>query len=283
MKNSLLILMVMMLSLLARAQDAVTICHTPSTEKFALFASNKSFNNEHPQPRDYVHTSTEGGKMITFKCSDGKEANGYLLMASTKTNNWIFVFQEWWGLNDNIKRQSEDLFKDLGNVNVLALDMYDGKLATDRENAGKYMQEFKQERGNIIVKGALAYAGKDAKIGTIGWCFGGGQSLQAALTIGGQAKACVMYYGMPEEDVTRLKKLNCDVLNIWATKDQWINKDVMDKFEKNMKEAGKQLTIKSYGAGHGFANPSNPMGMFDEAAYQDSYKATIEYFKARLK
>lgn len=83
--------------------------------------------------------------------------------------------------------------------------MYDGKLATDRETAGKYMQEFKQERGDMIIKGALDHMGKKAKVGTVGWCFGGGQSLLTALAAGNQASACVIYYGMPTEDVERLK------------------------------------------------------------------------------
>ena len=73
-------------------------------------------------PRAYVHISEEGGKMIQFPSQDGKNAKRLFDHGSKKTNNWIFVFQEWWGLNDNIKRQSEDLYKDLGNVNVLALD-----------------------------------------------------------------------------------------------------------------------------------------------------------------
>ncbi len=262
--------------------DAV-ICHTSATEKFAMFASSKKFNSEHPNPRVYVHVSLAGGKMITFKTPEGPVANGYLLEAKTKTNNWIFVFQEWWGLNDNIKRSSEDLYNDLGNVNVLALDMYDGKVASDPKAAGQYMQEFKQERGNSIVKGGLAYAGQGAKVGTVGWCFGGGQSMQAALTAGKQAAACVIYYGMPEDKVDRLKTLNCDVLDIWGTKDGWINAEVAKKFEENMKAAGKKLTVKSYEADHGFANPSNPMGHFNEVAYKDAYKHTIEFFKAKLK
>ncbi|MBI3219863.1 MAG: SDR family oxidoreductase, partial [Bacteroidetes bacterium] len=119
--------------------------------------------------------------MIKLKCADGVEANAYYIEAKVKSNNWIFVFQEWWGLNDHIKREAENLYNDLGNVNVIALDMYDGKLATDPQNAGKYMGEFKQARGTEIVKGAIAFAGPSAKIGTIGWCFGGGQSMQAAL------------------------------------------------------------------------------------------------------
>lgn len=265
------------------AQDDITICHTPAIDKFALFASNENFNNEHPMPRVYHHQSQAGGAMIGFKCADGTEASGYLLKAKSASNNWVFVFQEWWGLNDNIKRQSEDLYNELGNVNVLALDMYDGKVATDRENAGKYMGEFKKDRGEAIINGALNYVGKEARIGTVGWCFGGGLSLQAALLAGTQTAACVMYYGMPENDVERLKKLNSDVLNIWPTQDQWINKAVMDKFEMNMQAAGKKLTVKSYDAGHGFANPSNPMGAFKEEAYKDANSNTIAYFKERLK
>lgn len=265
------------------AQGDVVVCHTPATEKFAMFASNKDFNAAHPAPRAYVHVSTEGGQMIKFKTPDGTEANGYLLQPKTKSNNWIFVIQEWWGLNDNIKRQSEDLFKGLGNVNVLALDMYDGKVATDKETAGQYMQQFRQEHGNAIFQGAIAYAGTKAKIGTVGWCFGGGQSLLAALAAGKQASACVIYYGMPVEDVATLKTLNADVLGIFGTKDQWINGDVVKKFEQNMKAAGKKLIVRNYDADHGFANPSNPLGAFNEAAYQDANTHTVEFFRARLK
>jgi carboxymethylenebutenolidase len=270
-------------AIVSRAQQEATVCHTSATEKFAMFASNKTFNREHPNPRVYVHISQAGGKMIKFKTPDGQEANGYLLTAKNKTDNWIFVFQEFWGLNDNIKRESEQLYSDLGNVNVIALDMYDGKMATDPKTAGQYMQEFKQERGNNIVKGALEYAGKNAKVGTVGWCFGGGQSMQAALTAGSQAVACVIYYGMPEDNLDRLKTLHCDVLDIYGTKDKWINADVTKKFEENMAAAGKKLTVKSYDADHGFANPSNPMGHFKEEATKDAYANTLAFFKARLK
>jgi len=275
-------MMAVALAAVVQAQDVV-VCHTASTDKFAMFASNKDFNAAHPAPRRYVHVSEAGGKMITYKCADGKDANAYFIPAKKKTNNWIFVIQEWWGLNDNIKRQAEDLYRDLGNVNILALDMYDGNVATDRENAAKYMQEFKQERGDAIVKGALAYAGKSARVGTIGWCFGGGQSLLASLTAGKQAAACVVYYGMPVEDVNVLKTLNTDVLGIFATREKWITPEVVQKFEANMKAAGKKLTVKNYDAEHGFANPSNPMGAFDEAAYKDAYKNTLAFFQARLK
>jgi len=278
--KKLFVLAALLISTVGFAQKEVTVCHTSATDKFAVFASNKKFNRDHPSPLPYVHESVAGGKMIKIK-TDGVEANAYFIEAKSKSNNWVFVFQEWWGLNDHIKREAENLYTDLGNVNVIALDLYDGKLATDPQSAGKYMQEFKKERGAEIVKGALVYAGSAAKVGTIGWCFGGGQSMQASLLAGKQAAACVIYYGQPEEDIERLKTLNCDVLNIWPTQDKWINRDLIEKFEKNMAIAGKKLTVKSYDADHAFANPSNPK--HDKEFAADAYKSTLTFFRERLK
>jgi carboxymethylenebutenolidase len=281
MRNLLSIFICGLTVLAAKAQDGITICHTSSTEKFALLASNKDFNAKHPKPLPYIHKSQEGGKMISFKTPDGKDANGYFIEAKKKTNNWIFVFQEWWGLNEYIKRESDKLYKDLGNVNVLALDMYDGFVTAERDSARKAMQEFKQERGDNIVKGALDYAGNDTKIGTIGWCFGGGESLLAGITAGKQARAIVMYYGMPTDDLEKLKTLNADVLGIFASKEKYITPEIVQKFESNMKRVDKNIIVKNYDAEHGFANPSNPI--FDKTATEDAYKNTLEFFKQRLK
>lgn len=283
MKKIAILLALLVVATMAFTQQQITVCHTAPMEKFALLASNKDFNSSaaHQKPRAYVHITQEGGKMISFKTPDGKEAKGYLLEAKSKTNNWIFVFQEWWGLNDNIKRQAEQLYKDLGNVNVIALDMYDGNVTADRDEARKFMTEFKQERGDAIVKGALEYAGKNAKVGTIGWCFGGTQSLMASLTAGKQAAGCVIYYGMPVTDVETLKKLNTDVLGIFAAKEKYITPEVVQKFEASMKEAGKKITVKNYDADHGFANPSN--AIYDKASTEDAYKHTLAFFKERLK
>lgn len=281
MKKLALIFASLLITVVTKAQDDIAICHTTSTEKFAVFASNKDFNSKHPNPLPYVHKSEEGGKMISFSTPDGKQASGYLVQSKSKTNNWILVFQEWWGLNDYIKKQSDQLFKDLGNVNVLALDMYDGIVATDRETASRTMQEFKQERGDAIVKGAIQYAGAKAKIATIGWCFGGGQSLLAGITAGNQSVATVIYYGMPVDDVEKLKALKSDVLGIFASKDKYITPEVVAKFEQNMNAAGKKITVKNYDADHGFANPSNPI--YNKEASDDAYKHTLAFFKEKLK
>lgn len=245
-----------------------------------MLAGNKAFVLSHKLPRKF-HFQSSIGENITYKTPDGQQSTGYLLKAKKPTNNYLLVIHEWWGLNDWVKKEAEKLYNDVGNTNVLALDLYDGKIAATREEAGKFMQAVKEDRAQAIIKGAIAYAGPKARIATIGWCFGGGWSLQTALMAGKQTAACVMYYGMPEKDVNRLKTLNSDVLGNFANKDAFINPKIVAQFAADMKSAGKKLELHQYNADHGFANPSNPI--YDSQATKEAYAFTLTYLKARLR
>ncbi|MCY7351455.1 MAG: dienelactone hydrolase family protein [Cytophagaceae bacterium] len=268
-----------------RSTQPIPVCHTTSAasapDEMQLLASTKEFQLLHENPLPFHFTSKAGGEMVQFKTPDGKMANGFSLKASKPSRKYLFVFQEWWGLNDQIKQEAEKYYNSLdGKVNVLALDMYDGKVATTREDAGKLMSSASPERLENIVKGALDMAGNNAQIASIGWCFGGGWSPRSALLEGQKAVACVIYYGMPVRDVEKLKMLNTDVLGIFGSQDQGIPPATVAEFEKAMKAAGKEVTVKMYDAVHGFANPSNPK--HDKEATADAYKLSSEYLKKRL-
>lgn len=280
MKKLSILMFMIFSSAFAFGQSKMACCKESATKQFAMLASDKKFVLSHANPRPY-HFQSAIGKAITYKTADGKQANAFEIKAKISTNNWLFVIHEWWGLNDFVKHESEKLYNDLGDVNVLDLDLYDGKVATSREDAGKFMQAVKEDRAQAIIKGAVAYVGPGAHIATIGWCFGGGWSLQASLLAGKQDVACVMYYGMPEQDVSKLKTLHADVLGNFANKDGWITPKVVAQFEANMKAAGKKLEIHQYDADHGFANPSNPI--YDSAATKDAYAHTLAFLKPRLK
>jgi carboxymethylenebutenolidase len=281
MKRFFLLLLAVFTAASAFAQSKMACCAQPTaTQKFAMLASDKKFVMSHPIPLKYHFQSTIG-KATVYKCADGKDADAFVFMAKKKTNNYLLVVHEWWGLNDWIKKESEQLYIDLGNVNIIDLDLYDGQVATTREDAGKFMQSVKEDRAEAIIKGAIAYAGPKARIATIGWCFGGGWSLQSALLAGKQAIACIMYYGMPEQDINKLKTLNCDVLGNFAAKDGWINPKVVAQFEANMKTAGKNITTHEFDADHGFANPSNPI--YNSKATTEAYGYTLAFLKPRLK
>jgi carboxymethylenebutenolidase len=265
----------------SQTKSKVVCCSNPSaTQQFAMLANSPKFVMFHKSPLPLRFQSSIG-KAITYKTADGKTAGAYELKAKNPTNNYILVVHEWWGLNDWVKKESEKIYNDLGNVNIVDIDLYDGKVAATSQDAGKYMQSVTDDRAKAIINGAIAYVGPKAHIATIGWCFGGGWSLQTTILAGKQAAGGVMYYGMPEQDVNRLKTLHCDVLGNFANKDKWINPKVVAKFEADMKTAGKKLTVNKYDADHGFANPSNPA--YNSDATKDAYGKTIAFLKARLR
>lgn len=258
---------------------SIPICHTPVTANaMSALAADPAFRMLHEVPLPFHYEGA--GETVSFETTDGQKASGFFLKSPKKSNKWLLVYQEWWGLNDHIKQEAAKLHKDLGDVNVLAVDMYDGKVGTTREEAGKLMQSASKERLAAIQKGAIGYAGKDAKIASIGWCFGGMLSLQSAILEQSKSVGCVMYYGSPEKDIEKLKTLKTDVLGIFGSQDQGISPEVVAQFEKDMKTAGKNVTIKMYDAVHGFANPSNPK--HDPVATADAYKLSLDYLKKKF-
>jgi len=281
MKNLFIILLFAMINqnLIAQSCCSKPTSFASNDGNMAIFVGDKNFRDIHETPAEYVHQSMVGGTMITFKTNE-KDANAYQIKAKKATNKWLFVYQEWWGLNDNIKKQADAFYNSLdGKVNVLAIDMYDGKIANTPDVAGKYMGEAKEERLEAIINGAIQYVGKKAKIASVGWCFGGGLSLKSAILEGKQGVGCVMYYGMPVSDVEKLKLLNSDVLGHFAT-EEWISKKIIEDFASNMKAVNKVLTYKIYDAPHAFANPSNKK--FNKEFYDETFNKSVDYFKKRF-
>ena len=250
-----------------------------ATEKFAENANDKDFRDKHETPKKIDFNAN--GITINYPATDGEEASAYFLKAKDGGKNHLFVIHEWYGLNDHIKREAERLHKALPNTNVMALDLYDGNVADNPDDAGKYMKAVKEERAKAIIEGAMKMIGKDAKIATIGWCFGGGWSLQSSIMLGDQGAGCVIYYGSPVQKADELEPLKADILGIFGEKDQWINPEVVTKFDALAKATGKNFSYKIFDADHAFANPSSPR--YVEAAAQEANAMALRFLKEKLK
>jgi len=257
--------------------EVIECLNMETQQAYRLEASTPAFAAMHPSPM-VVNPENLLGKMMSFDAADGKQANAYFIAAKKKSNKYLIVIQEWWGLNENIKMESDKYYTDLGDVNVIAVDMYDGKVAATPDSAMKLMRGADMGRMTAIMQGAIKYAGSKASIYSVGWCFGGMCSLQTAILAGPQAKGSVMYYGRPEINMDKLKSIQCDIIGFFGNLDQSPSPAMVNDFEKNMKEAGKNLAVNRYEAGHGFANPSNPS--YNAAAKEDAYTKAIAFFKA---
>jgi carboxymethylenebutenolidase len=266
----------------------MSCCSKPgATETFAMLTKDKKFVNTHEEPLPFTFVNGTGSD-ISYKTPDGKEGYGYMIKSEKPTGKFLFMIHEWWGLNDYIKQEAEKWYKSLDNVTIIAIDLYDKKVASNRDSAAKYMGSVTKDRAEAIIKGALGYAekmagetNKEPAFATVGWCFGGGWSLQASLLAGTKARACVMYYGMPEQSQEKLENLFAPVLFIWPEQDKWINTDVVTKFEATMSKAKKSVEVKKYNADHAFANPSNPK--YNKEFADDAFNKSIAFIKKHLK
>lgn len=257
-------------------QDAKT--DDTKSDDMAQFTKDDEFKEAHETP---AKINFQGkGESLVFGTPDGRKGRAYAVLSEEPTKKFLFVIHEWWGLNDHIKQEADKWAEQLDNVSVIALDLYDGNVTDDRAKAGEFMGAVKQERLESIIKGAMTYAGEDAEIATIGWCFGGGWSLKASVLAGEQGKACVMYYGMPVQKATEIAALEAPIQGHFAKNEKWINPEVVKKFEDLTKATGKDLEVHFYDADHAFANPSSER--YKEAAAQEANSRSLAFIKERL-
>jgi carboxymethylenebutenolidase len=138
--------------------------------------------------------------------------------------------------------------------------------------------------GEENVKRAASYLEKNgaAKLGVVGWCFGGGWSLATAMLLPDRIKATAIYYGHLETDPAKLGKLKSPVIGFFGAQDASIPVAKVREFEGALKKLGKPVEIKIYeGAGHAFANASG--GNFRPEAAKDSWQRTTAFFAKNLK
>ncbi len=211
----------------------------------------------------------------------GHTVTASLFTPDTAPAGAVILIHEWWGLNDQIKSVGAELAK-LGYL-ALAIDMYGGKVATNADEAMQYVGAVDEAVGVDTVQSwanwLRGHKVGNGKVAAMGWCFGGGWSLEAAIEA--NVDAAIIYYGRVTAPVDRLALIKGPVLGHFATLDQFINKPMVDGFEANMASAGKELTVHLYDADHAFANPTS--ARFDDADAALSWQRSMDFLSQNLK
>jgi carboxymethylenebutenolidase len=219
-------------------------------------------------------------KIISQDIGYYRDANGFLAKPEKGKYPGIVMIHEWWGLNSTIKDAAKKLSSE-GYI-VLAVDLYGGFVAKTPDEAMKKVQSIDQQQANKNMISAVKYLKQDGAttIGSIGWCFGGGQSLQLALAT--KLDATIIYYGFLVQDKAKLSNIKWPVLGIFGDKDEAIPVEKVHEFKSTLDSLGIKNEIHIYpGVGHAFANPTNPSHAVKETS--DAWKRTLDFFKRTLK
>ncbi len=264
----------------------------PSAAPSASDSAEHSAGHDHgaasAAPEAEEPASAFHGEKVELPDTDGK-GSGYLALPKGDAKSKhpaIVVIQEWWGMNGWVKHQA-DRFAEQGYV-ALAVDLYRGHVAKDQGEAHELMRGLPEDRAVKDLEGGFKLLEKRAdvepnKIGSVGWCMGGGYSLALALHEP-KLKAVVVNYGKLVTDKAELKKLHASLLGNFGGKDRGISPEDVKAFEASLKAEKKSADVKIYeNDGHyAFMNPANKEG-YDEKSAKDAWERIDGFFMKELK
>lgn len=234
-------------------------------------------------------------KVVTYE-QGGVQFQGYLAWddAVKGKRPGVIVVHEWWGHNDNARRAADRLAA-AGYVGF-ALDMFGkGKLAKHPEEAQAFSAEATKDMATVTGRfnAALAVLKKDsrvdaARIGAIGYCFGGSVVL-GMVRSGADLKAAGTFHAaLASGQKAEAGKVKTKLLIQTGDADPMISAEQVAAFEKEMSDAGASFRVVHYAnAKHAFTSPdAGTHGMdalqYDADADKKSWEELIQFFKASL-
>ena len=212
----------------------------------------------------------------------------------------VLVFPEWWGLNDYPKQRARQL-AEMGYV-ALAADMYgNGLAATDPTEAGKLAGQFRgawETGGRALLRqraqAALATLAQDprvdpARLGAIGYCFGGTCVLELAYSAPNLTAAVTFHGGLTAPDPADFPQIKAHFLILHGADDPTVTAEQIAATQKGLREAQADWEMIYYGgAVHGFSNPANDASpdhtkvAYNAEAARRSWETMGEFFKEIL-
>jgi carboxymethylenebutenolidase len=196
----------------------------------------------------------------------------------------VLVIHENRGLNEHI----EDVARRaaLAGYTAIAPDGLSvaGGAPVDQEAARDLFAKTDAARIASDVLAAVPWLAADAtsngKIGVVGFCYGGGLALRAAVeSVGVDCAVCFYGRQLSAEDTRRLK---VPVLLNYAAQDERINAGIND-FRAALDAVGVPYSLNMYpGTQHGFHNDSSA-ARYNEPAARLAWQRTLDFFETYLK
>lgn len=221
------------------------------------------------------------GEMIQLKRPDGKTCPAYLTTPKGANAPGFVCIQEYWGLNDQIKKTA-DRFAQEG-YRALVPDLYRGKVAKAAEEARHMMSNLDfPDAAEQDIRGAVQHLKRASqkKVAVGGFCLGGALTLLAALRVlEMDAGAC--FYGLPPVDPAEFEKIKIPLICHFANQDDWCTPVKVNELESTLKQSKSRFEIYRYDAKHAFMNEARPE-VYDRAAAKLAWDHTLSFLTKAL-
>ena len=218
--------------------------------------------------------------------SNGGTAPGYLATPESGSGPGTIVLQEWWGLEAHIKDVCDRFARE--GFFALAPDLFRGETTDQPDEAEQKMMALSMDQAEKDMRGAVDFlAGQDGyqgeRVGSVGFCLGGGLAVWAA-TANRKVGAVVSYYYVMPHGKPDFSKLEAPVLGHFGTADDFVPVDDAKALEQEIAQASDHpVAFEFYeGAGHAFFSDHNRLGTYDRDSAEHSWRRTIEFLRSNL-
>lgn len=220
---------------------------------------------------------------VTYSGPDGQQLIGYLAEPDEPgPHPAVLLIHEWWGLNEGMTVLADALAEE-GYV-VLAPDAYRNRVTSMFPRALWLTLTTPEEQVFSDVDGALDYLISldnvdTERVATMGFCFGGGHSLQLGMRKSQSLALTIIYYGALVTEPELLRPLTDaqPVLGVFAGEDAMITRENVIEFEAALNSLNIENEITIYeGAEHGFLNEEN---YNQPGAAGDAWKQTLAFLE----
>ncbi|KAL4433369.1 hypothetical protein ABPG74_017473 [Tetrahymena malaccensis] len=206
--------------------------------------------------------TTAGQHNVTFHVEGREDGKGYLTQPQGGSKHGLVLIQEWWGLNQSLCITA-DKFSAKG-FTVIVPDVYRGKCAKNREEAGHYFKDLEWDGAVADMKGAALHLKEKlgcTKVGILGFCLGGALTFAALSATQNVFSAGAPFYGVPDMTKFPLKNIHVPIQAHFGELDTskgFSDPETARKVEKEAHELKLNFELKLWKNGeHAFMNQNS--------------------------
>ena len=243
--------------------------------------------------RDTLNTSPRHGEWVdvVLSGSDVPVSTWVVYPERSGSAPVVLVIHEIYGLTDWIRGVADqfaaegfiavapDLLSGMGpdGGGTASLGERDNVIATIRT----LEPDERTRRLNAVRTYALAIPAGNGRLGSVGFCWGGGASFAYAINQP-ELNAAVVYYGTSPAEDADYGQINAPVLGLYGGNDERVNSTIPRAAEAMTGGSKSYEPIVLDGAGHGFLRAQHGQDGANMRATEQAWPRTLEFFRVHL-